>query len=425
MRSVASHTPRSSRDLILAAIAHQETDRIPVDMGATPSSGISAIAYERLLRRLGIVEPTQIYDVVQYLAQPSNAVLDALDVDVVDIGRTLNTGAADWYQTTMPNGRPGWYPRWFTPVPGPDDSWDTFHVDGTRIATMPSGAVFFDQTHFPWLDGYPDGRRAMDKTLDSAMDHVMWSRLVHSPWDHASESTFWDDLREQTRKLRESTDRALLVVCGCNLFEWGTFLRRMDNFLMDLYTDEANVSVLIELLTERHLAMLEHVCEAVGDLVDVIRFGDDLGMDSGPFMSLEVYRRFFHQPRKRMCEYVHANSTMHTFLHTCGSVRQYIPSLIEEGIEIINPVQTNCRGMEPAALKREFGSDIVFWGGGVDTRQVLNRGTPEQVRDDVRRRLGILAPGGGFVFTTIHNALGDVPPDNLVAAFEAVREFGR
>ncbi|MFW6312330.1 MAG: uroporphyrinogen decarboxylase family protein [Spirochaetota bacterium] len=414
----------SSRERVLSAIDHREADRVPIDMGSTPSSGISAVAYDALKQHLGITSgSTQIYDVVQYLAQPEWPIIDRLGVDVLDIGRAMNSRESDWRDTTMPNGRPAQYPSWFVPRENSDGTWIARHRDGTPIAAMPKGAVFFDQTFFPWIEGYPDSRSAMNEALDEAMDHVMWAHLVHSPWDRGGEPDFWTTLREETLKLRDTTDKALLVVCGCNLFEWGTFLRRMDNFLMDLYTDEENVGLLMELLMERHLATLEKVCESVGDIVDIVRFGDDLGMDSGPFMGLDVYRRSFHAHRTRLCDYVHQHSSMHTYLHTCGSVYQYIPDLIESGIEIINPVQTNCRDMEPERLKSEFGTDIVFWGGGVDPREVLNRGTPQDVRDDVRRRLDILAPGGGFVFNTIHNILSEVPPENVIALFDTVMEY--
>jgi uroporphyrinogen decarboxylase len=116
---------------------------------------------------------------------------------------------------------------------------------------------------------------------------------------------------------------------------------------------------------------------------------------------------------------------MHTFLHSCGSIHALLPDLIEAGFDVINPVQTNCLNMEPERLKKDFGRDITFWGGGVDTRQVLNHGTPAQVREDVLRRLEIFAPGGGFVFNTVHNILPDVPPENIVAMVDAVEEFNR
>ena len=410
----------NSRQRILATIAHTEPDVLPVDLGATPSSGISAIAYSRLLEHLNLTDRrVWVYDVVQQVAQPSAEVLDTFRIDVVDVGRTFNTANADWHDYPLADGRIAQQPVWFQPEAQPDGSYIAY-VKSEAIATMPVGATFYDQTVFPFLDGYP---AHLDQALDAAMARVHWAALVHSPWDHASEDDFWERLRANARKLRASTDRAIVVVAGCNLFEWGTFLRRLDNFLMDLVLDPVNVERLLDALMERHLLTLEKVCRAVGDVADILRFGDDLGMDSGPFMNPETYRRLFKPRHTRLCDYVHRHSQMHTFLHSCGSLYPILPDLAEAGYDILNPVQTNTRGMEPARLKREFGASLTFWGGGVDTRAVLNRATPAAVKDHVRRAIELLAPGGGFVFNPIHNILPDVPPENIVAMFEAVDEY--
>jgi uroporphyrinogen decarboxylase len=409
------------RERVLAAIEHREPDRVAVDLGATPSSGISAIAYGNLKQHLGIGGGhTRIYDVVQQLAQPEDAVLDRLGVDVVDVGRAFNTAESDWYNIQVADGQTAQYPAWFHPELKEDGSWVARTADGTDVAHMPSGGTFYDQSHFPWLDGYPDDMAA---ALPDAMGKVLWSALVHSPWDHAGEDGFWEDLRARSIALRESSDRALMIVCGCNLFEWGTFLRRMDNFLMDLFIDEASVERLLDHLLEAHLATLEKVCAAVGDVCDILRFGDDLGIDTGPFMPPELYRKLFKPRHTQLCDTVHKNSNMKTFLHSCGSIYKIMPDLIEAGYDVINPVQTNCVDMEPERLKAEFGKDITFWGGGCDTREVLNRATPAEVKAHVRKRLEILAPGGGFVFNTVHNILPEVKPENVMAMFEALDEF--
>jgi len=409
----------TSRERILAAIDHREPDRVPVDLGSTPSSGISAVAYGRLKRHLSIHDGhTRVYDVVQQLAQPEEAILARFGIDVLDIGRTFNTSDEDWHDTTLCDGHAAQYPAWFRPERQSDGSWIARHASGEEIARMPALGAFFDQTCFPWVDGYPDRLQG----IDEAMGKVLWAALVHSPWDHASEAGFWSALRERALALRCTSDRALVVVCGCNLFEWGTFLRRLDNFLADLLVNPAQVQRLLDALLERHLATLEKVCAAVGDVADVLRFGDDLGTEGGPFMSPATYRRLFKPRHARLCDYVHRNSRMKTFLHSCGSVYRLMPDFIEAGYDVINPVQTSSRDMEPERLKREFGKDICFWGGGCDTRRILNRGTPAEVRDDVRRRIDIFAPGGGFVFNTIHNILPEVPPENIVAMFEALRE---
>jgi len=410
----------TSRERILAAINHKTPDKVPIDMGSTPSSGISATAYERLRRHVGRKDgATLVYDVVQQLAQPEEWALDRFGIDVVDLGRTFNTKESDWYNITLASGDPARYPTWFRPEQEADGSWLARHADGTVIARQPNGAAFYDETCFPWMDDWPSDYSG----LDDAMGKVLWSALVHSPWDNAGKPGFWERLRANALELRRTSDRAIMVVVGCNLFEWGTFIRRIDNFLMDLLLEQGKVEGLLDALMERHMATLEKVCTAVGDIVDVVRFGDDLGTDQGPFMQPDLYREIFKPRHKMLCDYVHTHSSMHTFLHSCGSIDLVIPDLVEAGFEILNPVQTNARGMEPARLKRDFGKDVTFWGGGIDTRTVLNNGSPAEVRKQVLERLEIFAPGGGFVFNTVHNILPDVPPENIVAMFDAIRDY--
>ena len=411
----------NSRERVLAAIAHKQPDQVPVDLGSTPSSGISAIAYSNLLKAIGRTDlPVQIYDVVQQLAQPDMSIIDRFGVDVLDIGRAFNTEEKDWHETILANGDKAFYPIHFNPVKQADGSYHCYDEDGKRLlALMPQGATFFDQSYFPYINGFPENY----DTLDEEMGRVLWSRYVHSPWDHTQDPDFWKTLREKTLQLRASTDKALMIVCGCNLFEWGTFLRRMDNFLMDLLCEPDQVARMLDQLLERHLATLAKVCDSVGDIVDIIRFGDDLGMTSGPFMYVDTYRSLFKPRHKQLCDYVKTHSQMHTFIHSCGSISSLMPDLIEAGIEIFNPVQTNARQMEPEFLKKEFGQDCTFWGGGVETVGTLNNGTPEQVREQVLERLEIMSAGGGFVFNTVHNILPDVPPQNILAMFDAVKEF--
>jgi uroporphyrinogen decarboxylase len=411
----------NSRERVLAAINHEQPDIVPVDMSATPSSGISAIAYSNLLKYIDHSDlPVKIYDVVQQLAQPDQIIIDRFGIDVLDIGRSFNILPTDWYPIIMANGAGALYPKWFHPVLQSDGSYLTFDEDGKRVLSrMPIGATFFDQTYFPYVDGYPSDY----SNLDAEMGRIMWARHVHSPWDHSGEPDFWLKLRENAVCMRKTTDKALLVVCGCNLFEWGTFLRRMDNFLMDLMCDQSNVEKLLDELLIRHLATLEKVCKSVGDIVDIIRFGDDLGMTSGPFMAPEIYRQLFKPRHKILCDYVKSHSKMHTFIHSCGSISLLMPDLIEAGIEIFNPVQTNAFRMDPVFLKKEFGNDCTFWGGGIETAGMLNVGTPEKIREQVLERMEIFSKGGGFVFNTVHNILPDVPPQNILAMFDAVKEF--
>jgi uroporphyrinogen decarboxylase len=408
------------RERVLAAVRHTEPHGVPVDLGATPSSGISAIAYDNLLRHLPLRDRrNRVYDVVQQVAQPSDEVLDYFRVDAVDLGRTFNCLDGDWYDYTLPNGRIAQHPVWFRPRRQGDGSSLAYEGE-EAIAIMPATAISYDQTVYPFLDGYPE---RYGSNLDEAMRRIHWAALAHSPWDHAGEPDFWERLRANAVALRASSDRAIVLSAGCNLFEWGTFVRRIDNFIMDLVRCPAEVERFLDALMVRHLDSLERICRAVGDIVDVIRLGDDLGMNTGPLMGPDTYRRIFKPRHTALCDYIKSHSRMHTFIHSCGSIYTLIPDLIEAGFEILNPVQTNARDMEPDRLKREFGASVTFWGAGADTRSVLNRGTPEQVKDHVRANVEILSPGGGFVFNTIHNILPDVPPQNIVAMFEAVDEY--
>ncbi|MBQ3815192.1 MAG: methyltransferase [Clostridia bacterium] len=408
----------TSRERVLSAIAHREPDRVPLDIGSTPSSGISAIAYNNLKKHLGITEGhTRIYDVVQQVAEPEETILDRFGADVIDIGRAFNDKDSDWYDVTLADGSARQYPAWFQPEKQADGSWIAKDGEGA-IARMPVGATFFDQAVFPYLDDYPDSWDG----LDHAMGRVLWSALVHSPWDHAGEDRFYETLREKALMLRKTTDRALMIVCGCNLFEWGTFLRRIDNFLMDIMTDEENVEALLDQLMIRHLATLEKVCASVGDVVDILRFGDDLGMNAGLFMPPEKYRKLFKPRHAKLNDYVHRHSGMKTLLHSCGSLYPILPDLIEAGYDILNPVQTSARQMDPEVLKREFGRDITFWGGGCNTRSVLNHASPAEVYDHCRRRIEIFSKDGGFVFNQEHNILPDVPPENILAMYRAVAD---
>jgi uroporphyrinogen decarboxylase len=402
----------TSRERILSAINHIQPDKVPIDLGSSTVTGISAIAYNNLKKHLKIESKTKVFDVVQQLANVDMEIIDLFGVDALDVNRVSAEGG-DWYDVGLSNGSKGQFPSWYKPVRAEDGSWCTSDEEGTVISKMAAGATFFDQMHFPYENGYPGDL----SDLKRAMKKINW--VAHSHASNLNEN----ELREKLLNIRSSTGKALVMSGGVKLLELGFFIRRMDNFLMDLMLDEENVTRLLDMLVEMHLAGLEKKCRSVGDIVDVIRFGDDLGMTSGPIMDLETFRRIFKPRYKILCDYVRQHSNMKIFMHSCGSIRQFIPDLIEVGFDILNPVQTNCYQMDLVALKNEYGKDITFWGGGVDTSAVLSRGTPGDVRRDVLIRCEILSRDGGFVFAPIHNILSDVPPENILAAYNAVKEF--
>jgi uroporphyrinogen decarboxylase len=402
----------NSRERILSAINHRQPDKVPIDLGSSTVTGISAIAYNNLKSHLNIESKTKVFDVVQQLANVDLEVVDLLGVDALDINR-ISTDNSDWYDVTLADGSQAQYPSWFRPVRSEDGSWFTRDNDGTVLSKMAAGATFFDQLHFPYENGYPESLG----NLKDALKKISW--VIHSHASNLNET----ELREKLIDLKDSTNKALVMSGGVKLLELGFFIRRMDNLLMDLMTDEKNLSEMLDILVEMHLTGLEKKCRSVGDIVDVIRFGDDLGMTSGPFMDLVTFRKFFKPRYRILCDYVKKHSSMKIFMHSCGSIKQFIPDLIDVGIDILNPIQTNCYQMDLVTLKNEFGKDITFWGGGVDTASVISMGSPKDVSRDVLIRCEILSRDGGFVFAPIHNILSEVPPENVLAAYEAVREF--
>jgi len=402
----------NSRDRLLLSINHKQPDKVPIDLGSSTVTGISAIAYNNLKKYLKIERTTRVFDVVQQLANVDMEIIDLFGVDALDINR-LSVENNDWYEVTLADGSKAEYPTWFRPIKADDGSWYTIDEDGTVLSKMPVGASFFDQMYFPYENGYPENFN----NLKDALKKISW--VVHS---HASNLNV-TELREKLLKLKKSTNKALVMSGGVKLLELGFFIRRMDNFLMDLMIEQEKLSEMLDILVDMHLAGLEKKCQTVGDIVDVIRFGDDLGMTSGPFMDLDTFRKLLKPRYKILCDYVKKHSNMKIFLHSCGSIKQFIPDLIEVGFDIINPVQSNCYQMDLLTLKNEFGRDITFWGGGVDTASVINRATPQEVRKDVLTRCEILSKDGGFIFAPIHNILSEVPPQNVITAYNAVKEF--
>jgi uroporphyrinogen decarboxylase len=374
------------------------------------------MAYNKLKDHLGMQAPTRIFDVVQQLAQVDESLADSFRVDAMDLN-AIFMDDLEWYPVELGDGSTGLFPSWFRPEKDEDGSFFVRNHKGEVMSRMAAGGGCFDQTLFPWEQGYPD---TMDGMVE-AFRSINWTAHSHTKYINIDDA----ELRARTLKLRASTDKAIVMSGGAKLLELGFFLRRMDNLLMDLLADHRNLSRLLDKLMEMHLSGLERKIRAVGDLVDVIRFGDDLGMTTGPFMDLEVFRKFLKPRYRELNDYVKQNSNMKIFLHSCGSIRSFIPDLIEAGFDILNPVQTNCQGMDPAGLKSDFGSEITFWGGGIDTSSVLPAGSPDEVRADVLNRCEILSGGGGFIFAPIHNILPEVPPENIVAAYKAVNEFNR
>ena len=410
------------RERIHCALNHEQPDRVPIDFGGHRSSGIAAIAYARLKKALGISSgAVYVYDMVQQLAIVEPAVLDAVGADVVELGRGFLLDAAEWKDWVLPDGTPCKIPC-FIDVEKRGDVSYLRSSDGVDLAIQKKGCLYFEQMHWPWLERSPDEQDFSD--LEDALKHTMWTGIP-TPGGHIP---LTDEgckrLADGARRLRQSTDRAILGIFGGNLFEVPQFLYRMDNYLtsMGLYPEACER--LSQALCEFYIPRLEKWLRSVGPYIDVILFGDDLGGQNGPLMSPTMYRTYYKPwhtklwwRAKELAPHVNIQ------LHSCGGIEPLLNDLIEAGVESSNPVQITCSGMDPRRLKKTYGDRFTFWGGGCDTRHILCSGTPDQVRENVRELLSVWAPGGGFVFQQVHNVLADVPPENIIAMFQAVGEW--
>jgi uroporphyrinogen decarboxylase len=408
----------SSRDRVLKAFEFKESDKVPVDLSGHRSSGLSASLYPKLRKTMGLkTETVRVYDPVQQLAVLDEDVLDILGVDTVELGRAFALNDSDWIPWVLPDGTDCFLPRWVNPE-REEKRWIIRSESGRIIAQMPDGAQFFEQIWYPF---YQEGTDTSD--IDAAMKESMWHTVTAPPGPLADGPEGVELLSASAKKLRHSTDRAIIGLFGGNLLETGQMLYRNDQFLLMLAMDPPAIHSFLDKLTEIHIVNLERFLGAVGNNIDIILFGDDLGMQSGPQISPEMYREFFKPRHKAMWDKAKELADIKVMLHCCGGIRELLPDLIDAGLDTINPVQITARGMETDQLKKDFGKEIVFWGGGCDTQQVLPNNSPEEIYNHVKQQLEILSPGGGFVYQQVHNILPEVPPENILAMFSSVNDF--
>ncbi len=411
----------TSKERVLSALNHREPDRVPLDLSGHRSSGIAAIAYAKLRDFLELKKkPIRVYDPVQQLAIIDEDVLERFGVDTIELGRAFALDDDCWADWELPGGTPCQMPRWALPERDGNRWVIRSSKTGRVIAQMPDGALYFEQTYWPFAEETPDHDRIGD-----VLTECMWTAIASPPGPLIAGADGAAILCDGARKLRQQTDRAIIGLFGGNQLEMGQFLYRNDNFFMLLAGEPERAHDFLDKITAMYLRNLEKFLGAVGDSLDIIVFGDDLGMQTGPQISPAMYREFFKPRHQRLWNRAKQLAPVKVMLHCCGGVRELMPDLIEAGLDAINPVQISCRGMDAAGLKRDFGKDITFWGGGCDTRDTLPLAAPEQVRRHVLDQLRILAPGGGFVFQQVHNILANVPPQNVVAMFDAVAEFNR
>ncbi len=380
----------NSRERLLTALDHQEPDRVPYDLGSVQVTGIHVVAYQAWRAALGLppVDP-HLCDVVQQLAAPGDDLIARLGVDVRGL---FPLNSHNWQVKEEVAGDYWLY----------HDEWGITHR-----RPRPAG-LYYSVYHEPL------------KKPDLAP-----SDIARHPWPDFGAPWRINGLRDQALRFREQGYAVVLKDPFAGIFEMAQRIVGMQELLILMATDEALAGVLFDKLLDLKLAFWDMALPRLGDVVDVVTYADDYGTQQSQLISPAMFRQQL-KPRVRTLFARIKQLAPHTkqFFHSCGSVRPLIPDYIEIGTDILNPVHIRAKGMDPFALKRDFGKDMVFWGGGIDTQDVLPHGTPQDVKGDVRRNIEALAPGGGYVFNTVHNIQADVPPENMVAMWDALQEYG-
>ena len=408
----------TSRARVLKAVNHQVPDRVPIDLGGMKASTIAAIAYDKLKRQLGIATPTKVLDTRFMIAALEDEVLRRLHADVVPLDLSC----------VLPMSRPDkeWIPRQLfdgTNVLFPPDTrigedaagnWILYDSDGSPTPfQMPKGGYYFDDLSFNQGD---------------RIDPKKFRPVSDVPDEHLAL------LQNHGGSLYRNTDYAILGwgfgICflGLSLItdrSSNVTQALTDEWMMMLMTEKDTCHEMMDRSVEASIKCLKLVHEAVGDCCFAWGVAaDDSGTQRGEFIRPELWAEMLKPHYKRLCDWVHANTSWKVYLHSCGSIYNLIPHFIDAGIDILNPVQTSAANMDPARLKQEFGDRLVFWGGGCDTQSVLGQATPEEIRQHVKERVEIFSPGGGYVFNQIHNIQANVPPENILAMFDAAYDFG-
>jgi uroporphyrinogen decarboxylase len=397
------------RERALAALRRQEPDRVPLDFGGTVDSTISALGYQPLRRALGLgTNVTRVQDVVQYTAVIEDDLRQVLDVDTTPV---LDQ-PLDWRSGSLVDGSPALFPARFQPSEQQDGSQVVLDTAGRIALKMPAGGYYFDPVYCPLADA------TSVQDIESAMAQIE----TYDRPDHLDMT--YEHLARKARALRESSERLLVGFFGGHIFQAAQSLRGWDTFLMDLLSNRVFAEALLDRLAEANIQRFERYAQTVGQYVDVVHFEDDLGMQDRPLLRPSLYRQLVKPYQKKLFDHAKSRCDALLLLHTDGAISPFIPDFIDMGIDAINPLQVSAAGMDPKRLKREFGRDIAFWGGACDSQTVLPFGTPEQVTDEVKLGLDGLMPGGGYVFSPIHNVQAEVPPQNVVALFQAARQYG-
>lgn len=418
----------SSRERVKKALNHEEPDRIPLDLGGSGVTGMHVSTVYKLRQALGLDSPgtpVKIIEPYQLLGEVRSDLIEALGVDVVELtgtGTMFGFKKTGWKLWITFDGTPVLVPSGFNTSPEPDGRI-LIYPDGDKSAPpsgqMPKGGFYFDS--IIRQDFFDENNLSVEDNTEE------FETISDEDLEHFS--------READRLYRE-TDKAIFASFPGSSFgdialvpaPWLKHpkgIRDIEEWYISLSSRQDFVKEIFERQCEIALANLKNIYEAVGNQITVIMMsGTDFGLQTGPFISPNVYRELFKPYNKKLNDWIHDNTSWKTFIHSCGSVKAFIPDFIDAGFDVLNPVQIAAADMDPKELKDKFGEQLVFWGGGVDTQNTLPFGTADEVRAEVLERIKIFGPGGGFVFNTIHNVQPGVPIENVLAMYETIRDYG-
>ena len=380
----------NSRERILTALDHREPDRVPFDLGSCQVTGIHVVAYQKLRKALGLpAVEVQYCDAIQQLASIDDDVATRMNIDTRGL-YPLNSH--NWKIVEEDDG----------------DYWAYHDEWGITHHRPKDDGLYYSVVKVP----LPHSELTV-----ADIDNHQWPEVAHP--DRLA------GLRDLARQYRDAGYAVVLKDAFAGIFEFAQRIVGMENLLVMMITNEKAACALFDRLLQLKLDYWQTALAELGDLVDVVNYADDYGTQTSQLISPEMFRRLI-KPRLKVLFETLSQSAPHAkrFFHSDGNVRPLIPDFLEIGVDILNPIHIRAQDMAPAGLKRDYGRDLVFWGGGVDTQGILPRGTPQEVKNDVRRNIEALAPGGGYVFNTIHNIQADVPPENLIAMWEALQEYG-
>ena len=399
----------NSRERIRAALNHQPTDVLPIDFGGMRSTGISAIAYNKLLQKLGMTDKcAKVYDVFQQLAEPHPEVLARLGGDVVQAHRlypAFGISIDRWKPGKLQDGSDCLFPFDYNPVENEKGDFDIIAPDGHVISRMPRGGLYFDLVTHPCED----------------FEEVEEAEAYQFPRMSAREMDF---IEAECKSLYENTDKAILFAYGGNVFEQGQSDFGFENFYCNLAANPEMMHRWFDRLTDNYIEELKVLLPRIAPYIDVIQMGDDLGTQIAPQISPAMYREMIKPYHKKIYSYVRENfPKVKVFLHSCGAIHDLIPDLIDAGVQILNPIQISANGMDPKKLKEEFGKDLVFWGGGANMQTFVQTATVEQIKAHVEELIETFYPGSGYVFTQVHNIQANVEPEKVLAIYETAAKY--